>query len=88
MNSPTNSGHMKCSASTVLHHLSHGLIGLAAILFISRDACSDSIAKLFGACFWWGIAQISRDLGKLGIAQMCLCETKYVGGASHHFGSC
>ena len=27
------------------------LRGPAAILFISRDACSDSIAKLFRACF-------------------------------------
>ena len=27
------------------------LRGPAAILFISRDTCSDSIAKLFRACF-------------------------------------
>ena len=30
---------------------SSGLRGPAAILFISRDICSDSIAKLFRACF-------------------------------------
>ena len=30
---------------------SFGLRGPAAILFISRDTCSDSIAKLFRACF-------------------------------------
>ena len=35
-----------------------GLRGPAAILFISRDSCSDSIAKLFRACFFWGIAQL------------------------------
>ena len=28
------------------------LRGPAAILFISRDTCSDSIAKLFRACFY------------------------------------
>ena len=33
------------------------LRGPAAILFISRDTCSDSVAKLFGDCFQWGIAQ-------------------------------
>ena len=30
----------------------HKLRGPAAILFISRDTCSDSIAKLFRACFY------------------------------------
>ena len=39
-----------------------GLRGPAAILFISRDTCSDSIAKLFHACLLWGIAQLSRDM--------------------------
>ena len=28
---------------------------------------------------------IARYVAKWGIAQMCLCETKYQGGASHHF---
>ena len=36
--------------------------GPAAVLFISHDACSDSIAKLFRACCSWGIARISRDM--------------------------
>ena len=59
----------------------------AAILFISRDTLSDSIAKLFRACFDGGIAQLSRDtLQNGGIAQVCLCETQYQGGVSHHFG--
>ena len=54
------------------------LRGPAAILFTSRDTRSDSIAKLVRACFSWGIAQLSRDtLQRLGIAQMCLCKTKY-----------
>ena len=29
---------------------------------------------------------IARYVAKWGIAQMCLCETKYQGGVSHHFG--
>ena len=33
-------------------HLLHGLRGPAAILFISRDACSDGVAKLFRVCFY------------------------------------
>ena len=63
------------------------LRGPAAILFISRDACSDSIAKLSRACFNVGYRTvIARCVAKWGIAQMCLCETKYQGGVSHHFG--
>ena len=29
---------------------------------------------------------IARYVAKWGIAQMCLCQTKYQGGVSHHFG--
>ena len=29
---------------------------------------------------------IAEYVAKWGIAQMCLCETKYQGGVSHHFG--
>ena len=63
------------------------LRGPVAILFISRDACSDSIAKLFRACFC-GVSHNYRAIccSKWGIAQMCLCESKYQGGVSHHFG--
>ena len=32
------------------------LRGPAAILFISRDSCSDSVAKLFCACFFNGVS--------------------------------
>ena len=59
------------------------------MLFISRDACSDSIAKRFRACFFfWGIAQLSRDALQNGVSHRCvcvkLCSTR--GGVSHHFG--
>ena len=62
------------------------LRGPAAILFISRDTCSDSIAKLFRACFHGVSHDDCAILCKMGIAAMCLCETKYNGGLSHHFG--
>ena len=29
---------------------------------------------------------IARYVARGGIAQMCLCETEYQGGVSHHFG--
>ena len=53
------------------------------------DTCSDSIAKLFRACFCGGGGgashKLSRDmLVKSGIAQMCLCKTKYEGGGVSH----
>ena len=75
---------------TAIASAQQDLRGPAAILFISRDTCSDSIAKLSHALVLWGIAHISRDtlqnVAKWGIAQMCLCEAKYQGGVSHHFG--
>ena len=39
-----------------------------AILFILRNTFSDSIAKLFRACFSWGIAQVSRDMLQNGVS--------------------
>ena len=65
--------------------VTHWLRGPAAILFISRDTCSDSIAKLFRACFYGYRTIITRYVAKWGIAQMCLCKIKYQGGVSHHF---
>ena len=44
--------------------------GPAAISFILRDACHDSIAVLFRACFV-DIAQISRDMLQ---NRVCLCN--------------
>ena len=50
------------------------------MLVISRDTCSDSIAKCFRVCFCGGYRTIiARYVAKWGIAQMCLCETKYQG---------
>ena len=56
------------------------LRGPVAILVISRDTRSDSIAKLFRASFCGYRTIIARYVAKWGIAQMCLCETKYQGG--------
>ena len=56
------------------------------MLFISRDTCSDSIAKVFCACLN-GVSHNHRDMLLLwGTAQMCLCETKVPRGVSHHIG--
>ena len=55
--------------------------GPAAMLFISLRACSDSIAKLYLTCFYWGYRTIiARHVAKSGDNQMCLCATKYQGG--------
>ena len=54
--------------------------------FISRDTCSDSIARSFVLVFVGYRTIIARYVAKWGIARMCLCETKYQGGVSHHFG--
>ena len=57
------------------------LRGPPAMFSISRDACSNSIAKLFGVCFY-GVSHSHRAIyvAKWGVAEMCLCETKYQGG--------
>ena len=57
-----------------------GLGGPAAKLFISRETCSDSIAKLVRACSYGYRTTIARHIAKGRIAQTCLCETKYQGG--------
>ena len=63
------------------------LRGPVAILFISRNTCSDSIAKLFCACFLGYRTVIARYVAKWVIAQMCLCDTKYQGvGGIAQFG--
>ena len=63
-----------------------GLRGPAAMLFISRDTCSDASATLFHDCFH-GVSHNYRAICcKWGVAEMCLCETKYQRGVSHHFG--
>ena len=45
-----------------VHAFGLQLRGPAPILSISRDTCSDSIAKLFCACFFWGVAQVLCDM--------------------------
>ena len=47
-----------------------GLRGPAAILFIKGDTCSDSIAKLFRACFVGYRTLVARYVAKCGIAQI------------------
>ena len=64
------------------------LRGPAAILFISRVTCSDSIAKLFRACFY-RVSHNSRDMLQTGVSQRCACVKLVAkGGVSHHFGEC
>ena len=56
-------------------------------LFISRDTCSDRIARVFRACFSMGYrTSIARHVAKRGIARMCLRIIKYKGGVSHLCG--
>ena len=51
-----------------------GLRGPAAILFISRDTCSDSIAKLFCACFYGVFLHNYRAIRcKNGVSRRCVC---------------
>ena len=64
------------------------LRGPAATLLTSRDACSDSIAKLLGPCFMRYRAIIAWYVAKWGIAQMCLCETKHQGEYRVFMGEC
>ena len=61
--------------------------GPAAILSISRDTCSDSIAIFFSCLFLWGIAQLSRDMLQNGVSHRCACvKLSAKGGVSHHCG--
>ena len=63
--------------------------GPAAILFISRDTCSDSLAKQFRACLngGGGIARLLRDTLRNGISHRFACaKLSSKGGVSHHFG--
>ena len=62
------------------------LRGPAAILLISRDTCSDSIANFFVLVFMRYGTVIARYVAKWGIALMCLCKIRYQGGGSHNFG--
>ena len=48
--------------------------------------CPINFSELSRACFYGYRTIIARYVAKWGIAQMCLCETKYQGGVTHHFG--
>ena len=57
--------------------------------FISRDTCSDSIAKLSRVCFLWGIAQWSRDTLQNGVSHGCVCvKLSTKGGYRTILGEC
>ena len=69
-------------------HIHTNLEAQQLYFFISRDTFrSDSIAKLFRACFY-GVSHNYRAIlsAKWDIAEMCLCEAKCQGGVSHDFG--
>ena len=63
------------------------LRGPAAILFISRDTCSDSIAKLSRACFY-GVSRNYRAIRcKMGYRMdVSVLRLSTKGGVSHYFG--
>ena len=66
------------------------LRGPAAILVISRDACSDGIAKLFRAYFnigGGGIAQLSRDMLRSRVSHRCACVKLSTKGSAPFWGS-
>ena len=58
------------------------LRGPAAILFMSRDTCSDNIAKRFRACFY-GYPAISRDMLQNGVSHSCACVKLSAKGGYH-----
>ena len=62
------------------------LRGPVAILFISRENAAIVSQNSFVLVFVGYRTIIARYVAKRGIAQMCLCETKYQGGVSHHLG--
>ena len=64
------------------------LRGPVAILFISRDTRSDSIAKLFRACFY-GVSQLLRDMLQDGVSHRCACvKLSTKGGYRTILGKC
>ena len=76
----------QCKEKLIVSYLIYKRVlrGPATILFISCDACSDSITKLVVLVFMGYRTIIAQYVAKRGVAQMCLCETQHQGGASHH----
>ena len=74
----------------VLQHLAGNastMLTAHPFLISQQRTCSDSIAKLFRACFFMGYRTIiARYVAKWGIARMCPCKIRYQWGVSHHFG--
>ena len=69
-------------------HLAKQLRGPAAVLFISRNTCSNSIAKLFRAYFYGGIAPLSRDMLQNRVSHRCACvKLSTKGGIAPFWGS-
>ena len=67
-----------CGWTFLMYNLLQSFVlrGPAAILFMSCDICSDSIAKLLRACCN-GVSQvIARYVAKWSVAQMCLSKAK------------
>ena len=62
------------------------LRGPAAILFISRDTCSDSIAKLFRACFMGYRTIIARYVAKRVSHRCAFVKLSNNGGYRTIFG--
>ena len=63
------------------------LRGPAAILFISRDSCSDSIAKPLFVLVFMGYRTISRDMLQNGVShRYAFVRLSARGGVSRHFG--
>ena len=78
-----------CLSTLVRGDLASKLRGPAAIIFISRNTCSDSITKLFCACFCGGIAQVSRDMLQNGVSHRCPCvKLSTKGGYRIILGKC
>ena len=61
------------------------LRGPAGILFISRDACSDSTAKLSRACFHGVSHNYHAICCRMGLSHRCACvKLSTKGGVSHY----
>ena len=64
----------------------HELRGPAAILSYRAILVAIVSQNSLVLCFMGYRTIIARYVAKWGIAQMCLCKTKYQGGVSHHLG--
>ena len=70
---PELAGSQNCSPNSRSVFGELGLRGPVAILFISRDTCSGSIAKLSRACFCGASHNLSRDMLQTRLLHRCAC---------------